>query len=131
MLTGKAFEYVGVTAPIIAVGGPPGSPIARLMEATRRGVHLAGDRARITATLADVAAGRPILQEAADEASVNELTRSRQALRLRARLLELTAGGKEVNAEGRGGQKKRIERGGPRRAAEGEECEGREDERNR
>jgi glycosyltransferase involved in cell wall biosynthesis len=103
VLTGKAFEYVGVTAPIIAVGGPPGSPIARLMKATRRGVHLAGDRARITATLADVAAGRPILEGSADEASVNELTRSHQALRLRDRLLELTVGIREINAESRRG----------------------------
>jgi hypothetical protein len=89
MLTGKAFEYLDVTAPIIVIGGRPDSAIAGLMKRTGRGVHLGTDQGHIVEALRALAEGRPVLTEAPNRDVIDSLTRHRQALRLRKRLSAL------------------------------------------
>ncbi len=92
VLTGKAFEYLSVTAPILAVGGAadrtaiPASPIGDLLRRTGRGLHLGHDSAAITSALRVLLSGASPLSGARDEALLSTLTRTRQAQLLRERL---------------------------------------------
>lgn len=87
VLTGKAFEYLNARAPILLIGGPPDSPLARLLARAGRGVALGHDAARIAAVLTDLLADPARLATAPDAAFIATLSRRAQALRL-LRLLE-------------------------------------------
>jgi hypothetical protein len=85
VLTGKAFEYLSVTAPILAVGGDArSSPIAGLLRRSGRGAHFGRDRSAIAAALRmllDAASPLPGVGPP-DEAYLQTLTRRHQAHRL-------------------------------------------------
>lgn len=85
VLTGKAFEYISVTAPILAVGGErASSPIAGLLARSGRGVHLGCDLNAIIAALRALLGGAALRGVGPrDEACIQVLARPSQALRLR------------------------------------------------
>ena len=92
VLTGKVFEYLPWSAPILVVGGRPGDPIAALVRETGRGAHFmdAGPLADALAALArgdDGPAGTP------DRALIERYRRDRQALRLLETIRVAGAGG--------------------------------------
>ena len=89
VLTGKIFEYLGVRAPILVVGGAAGSPIADLILRSGRGLHLAHDDRRIQAALRDLLAARPPMSVGPDREFIETLTRQHQAQRLHRKLVEL------------------------------------------
>ena len=82
VLTGKVFEYLHATAPILVVGGGAESEMAQLIHRAKRGVILGIDELRIAATLGDLVGHRNTKQEDADREFIATLTRQNQALRM-------------------------------------------------
>jgi hypothetical protein len=92
-LTSKAFEYLAARAPVLLIGGAAETPLRSLVADSRRGVALGHDEEAIARVLADLAGGRPIIEETPDVEMIGSFTRARQAERLLARLERLVAGG--------------------------------------
>lgn len=88
VLTGKLFEYLAASAPILVVGGSEQSAVARLVAETGRGMHLGSDPQRIARALAGLTAPhrppRPV-----NAPLLEALSRPRQARRLLAHLEQL------------------------------------------
>ncbi len=92
VLTGKAFEYLSVTAPILVVGGSTGSPLGTLVSCAGRGVHLACDAQQIARTLLALTGGGTVPVGPPDVDFINTLTRAHQSQRLHQHLLEPVCG---------------------------------------
>ncbi len=82
VLTGKLFEYLRAPGPILVIGGQVDSPVARLVAATGRGLHVGADVERIRAALADLRS----LVGPVNVRLLETLSRPRQSLRLLAQL---------------------------------------------
>jgi glycosyltransferase involved in cell wall biosynthesis len=82
ILTGKLFEYVSASAPIIAIGGGSESPIAEAVTRSRRGHHLGVDPERIAKALVDLCERPESMRTEADRAFVDSFSRTNQAKRL-------------------------------------------------
>lgn len=89
VLTGKIFEYIGATAPIIVVGGDAGSPIGTMVRRCGRGVHLGDDPRAIAGALRALVRGGGPAAGPPDRGFIRTLTRLHQARRLHRRLLDL------------------------------------------
>jgi glycosyltransferase involved in cell wall biosynthesis len=81
ILTGKLFEYVSATAPVLAVGGGDESPIAEAVTRSRRGHHLGSDPERIAQALVDLCERPESLRTETDRAFVDSFSRANQAQR--------------------------------------------------
>lgn len=92
VLTGKAFEYISVTAPMLVVGGSANSPLGALVSRSGRGVHLARDAQRIARTLLELTSGGSIPTGPLDPNFINSLTRAHQSRRLHRYLIRLVNG---------------------------------------
>jgi hypothetical protein len=82
VLTGKVFEYLAATAPILVVGGVEDagrSSVGRLVTRAGRGVHLGTDETRIAGTLARLAAGEGGLAAGPDRDFIAGFERGRLA----------------------------------------------------
>lgn len=80
VLTGKLFEYLAATAPILLVGGGRESSIDRILQRARRGVNLGSDECRIEEQLAALVESPPPHPDA-DRDYIAGFERRRQALR--------------------------------------------------
>jgi hypothetical protein len=86
VLTSKLFEYLFRSAPILAVGGSPESPIGQLLKSTQRGIHLAASVPRIRSFLEQLLDDPEKLRFPGNQSVIGELTRERQALVLLGRI---------------------------------------------
>jgi len=82
VLTGKVFEYIAQSAPIIVVGGDPDSPASQLVRRAGRGVAFGHDIEAIAAALRALVAAPSSLSSMPDEAFIRTLDRRHQAKRL-------------------------------------------------
>ena len=82
VLTGKLFEYLALDAPILVVGGQEDSAIARMVQQSRRGLHLGTDQQRIAETLTNLLTEPTKLSMGPDRDFLATLTRQAQSLRL-------------------------------------------------
>ena len=89
MVTGKVFDYLSVTAPILVIGGSSGSAIDHVVSTSGRGVHLAGDRPRIRSVIRDLLDGRAVLPGPPNTEFIKTLSRTNQSMLLRALMREL------------------------------------------
>jgi glycosyltransferase involved in cell wall biosynthesis len=78
MLTGKLFEYLNATAPILVVGPTSDTPVGEIITRSRRGVHLSNDIARIEAWLRAI----PAAPTPRDDDYIAQFTRETQSIRL-------------------------------------------------
>jgi glycosyltransferase involved in cell wall biosynthesis len=86
VLTGKLFEYLAASAPLLVVGSPAGSPIVEIMEQARAGVPCAGNvDAMCDAVLSIV---RHEADGERDRKFIGTFTRERQSLALLDRIRE-------------------------------------------
>ncbi|HWB21003.1 MAG TPA: glycosyltransferase [Phycisphaerales bacterium] len=91
VLTGKIFEYLAASAPILAVGPRSASPVGELLARTKRGLHLGMNSHAIAEVLLKIAQhDSHSFLPVADFALVNSFTRSIQARRLINLITELT-----------------------------------------
>ena len=82
VLTGKLFEYLALDAPILVVGGQEGSAIARMVQQSRRGLHLGTDQQRIAEALTNLLTEPTKLSMRPDRDFLATLTRQAQSMRL-------------------------------------------------
>jgi glycosyltransferase involved in cell wall biosynthesis len=99
VMTGKVFEYLSASAPILTVGGAADSTLAQLIRRTGRGFHLGADEERITRALTDLLDAPARLQQSADQRFLGELTRPVQSLRLLERIRQAMAPERRAWAE--------------------------------
>jgi glycosyltransferase involved in cell wall biosynthesis len=86
ILTGKVFEYLNGTAPILTIGAETDSELARLIRRSGRGLHLGNDEAAIGRVVEGMLDDVGRLRLAPDRRFLAELTRPVQSLRLLDRL---------------------------------------------
>jgi hypothetical protein len=80
VLTGKIFEYLRATPPILAVGGDSQSALARLLEQTRRGTHLGVDSDCVARVLLHLLEDSRSLDRPVNQAFLAQLARPVQSL---------------------------------------------------
>jgi glycosyltransferase involved in cell wall biosynthesis len=80
VLTGKVFEYLAAEAPVLCIGGGPGSPAAALLQETSRGVILGQDIPSITQALLSLLRGEDLGLRRRDDL-ISEYTRKSQSLK--------------------------------------------------
>ncbi len=80
VLTGKLFEYLAATAPILQVGGDAASSMGRIVSRSRRGVSLGADERRIRDTLAGLVVDPKQVHQEPDHEYIDGFDRRRQAL---------------------------------------------------
>ena len=88
VMTGKVFEYLKASAPILAIGGTADSTLARLLRTTGRGLHLGTDEPRILRALLDLLDTPSRLKGTRNVHVIAALTRPVQSLRLLEKLRE-------------------------------------------
>jgi glycosyltransferase involved in cell wall biosynthesis len=91
VLTGKLFDYLGATAPILVVGGCANSSVARMVVASGRGIHLGDDMAAIGQALVDTVDAPQKLRRPPQTDFISTFTRRHQSLRLLEAIRRLSA----------------------------------------
>ncbi len=81
VLTGKLFDYLGATAPILVVGGCRTSSLARIVEESGRGIYVGDDDAAIRDALIAAVDAPRTLQRTPKVEFIDTLTRRSQSLR--------------------------------------------------
>lgn len=82
VLSGKAFEYLAVTAPVLVVGGGSESAMGKLIENARRGINVACDAERIQSILMKLIENPSNEEFAGDREFIQQFSREKQSLRL-------------------------------------------------
>jgi hypothetical protein len=88
VLTSKVFEYLFAKAPILAIGGSSSSAIGRLLEETRRGIHLACSAERISPALEALLQAADGLGSPGEAQALKAFSREHQSMRYLAYLKE-------------------------------------------
>ena len=92
VLTGKLFEYLFAEAPILMIGPTEGSPIARLITDTGRGLCLGTDPHNIASVLTRLVQRPQPIELKRNNEFIGAFTRRHQSLRLLDRIQGLVAG---------------------------------------
>jgi hypothetical protein len=90
VLTGKLFEYLFASAPIVMIGPVAGSPIGGLITEAGRGLCLGEDPQHIASTLTDLVERPQSINLKRDDAVIGAFSRRNQSLRLLERIRQLT-----------------------------------------
>lgn len=90
VLTGKLFEYMVSGVPILSLGSPPDSAIARVIEDTKTGICAQADKARISELLIRLLQGDQITGFAPDLTRIMAYSRENLALRMLASIERIT-----------------------------------------
>lgn len=94
VLTGKLFEYLFASPPIIMIGPTDGSPIADLIARTGRGLCPGEDPARVASVLKDLAERAGSIGLHRDDEQIGAYTRRNQSLALLEQIEEIVSDGK-------------------------------------